>query len=283
MPSIRSPQVRALATLTLALGLTAAGLAYEDERPGSPVRDERVSGELRFFISASGEPEPEEHYLIEVALDSDFEEVVATYDGRKSKAGWAFGSNRGLEDVPEKYRPVNIEGIHYRGRAKLPDGNYYWRIAKALGSGAWQYSDDYETFIVDGTPPEGINSLRVAIDASGNLAFTWDPVIFDVNGNPDSVAGFRVYHYTKVLRKYRTLNRYVVGEIDDTSMRVPLSEFEGERIVFFRVQAVDEVGNEEGRSRPMIFGELEERRANINADQLTDPAYLRRLAAEEGD
>ena len=158
MLPIRFLRVRVFSVLTVALvGLAGAGLAYEGERPGSPAGEEPLSGELRFFISASGEPEPEEYYLIEVATDSGFEDVVATYDGRKSRAGWAFGSNRGLEDVPEKYRPANIEGIHYRGRTTLPDGAYYWRVAKAIGSGAWDYIDDYETFVVDGWTNESIN------------------------------------------------------------------------------------------------------------------------------
>jgi hypothetical protein len=271
----------AMLPLALALGTGSAALAFEDERPAAPARGETVSQEFEFFIEAEGEPEPEEFYLIEVATDSEFENVVKTFDSRESRAGWAFGGLKGLEDVPEEYMPANYEGIHLRVKGQLDDGDYYWRVSKAVGGGDWQPLRGEESFRIDTVPPEPVHDLRVDRTPSGTVLLSWGPVGRDLDGNPERVAGFRVYHYTKLLKKYRVMTRYILSERDDFSLELPADTLGEHKIVFFRVQAVDEVGNEEGRRRPKPIGTYADDREHPDADLLTDPNYLRRLAQEE--
>ncbi len=258
-----------------------APLAFEDEQPAYPADDAVVGRNIHFFIAASGDPVPEEYYRIDVALDDEFEEIVAVFDSRKNRTGWAVATPYDVTDVPEQYRPQFENGVHHFSRKRLGDGIYYWRVAKAQGAGDFVVLDPVERFIVDTVPPEPISDLVLMRDASdGSLVLRWAPVMFDATGEPERIAGFRVYQYTKVLRMYRPLTRYIVAESLEPELRVPLKSVEDNRIVFFRVQAVDEVGNEEGRSRPKKIGEIEKTRS-INADQLTDPAYLKRLAEEQ--
>jgi hypothetical protein len=284
-PPRRSPRVAFLFALLAVplVAFAAPALAYDDERASLPADGSVVGGEVHFYIEASGGPEVEEFYRIEVAEDPDFEYVVTEHDSRDKKAGWAFGTMRGmsLEEVPEQYRPVSFEGIHYRGRTRLDDGEYYWRASKAIGGGEWEPIDGENRFVVDTTPPEDVPDLRVDKREDGELVLSWGTVGYDVSGNSERVVGFRVYQYTKLLRMYRPLTRYIVGEVPGNDLEVDTSNLEQSRIVFFRVQAVDDVGNEQGRRRAKPFGEWQEAREITPPDKLTDPAYLRRLAREE--
>lgn len=257
--------------------------AFEDERLSIPSAGEVVSEELHFHIEASGEPEPEEFFRIEIALDADFESIVDSFDNREDRAGWAIASPRGLEDVPERYRPTAFEGIHLRPRKRFEDGTYYWRAFKAVGSGAWEPIPGTESFVVDTIPPQPVESLQVRRSADGALQLSWSPVGYDLDGQPERVAGFRVYQYTKLLRMYRPMTRNIVTEGEATTVSIPAEALESERIVFFRVQAVDEVGNEEGRTRPKRIGELELARTHASPDLLTNPDYLRQLSQQEAD
>ena len=273
--------IRRLVVLPITLLLGAAlAFGYSDERVVSPGDGERVSARMEFYISASGGLEKEEFFRIEVASDRKFEEIVARFDSRDSKSGWVFGDLLGVDDVPEKYRPVNFQGIHFRSRGRLKDGEYYWRASKALGGGAWEPIDGEEFFTVDTLPPEPVDSLRLAIDEAGNLLLSWSPVNFDTGGGPEDVGGYRVYQYTRRLKRYPVMTRYMVGETEYTEHLVPNIREDTRRIVYYRVRAVDGVGNEEGRRRPAPLGSLDAQLHPPNLDQLADPAYLRRLAQE---
>ncbi|NJN64648.1 MAG: fibronectin type III domain-containing protein [Acidobacteria bacterium] len=262
---------------------SATAFGFEDEAVSSPAGGQVVSKDVKFFIEATGEPQPEEFYRIEIARDAAFENIVLDIDGRKDRGGWAFGTARGFDDVPEKYRPASFQGIHFVMRGRLEDGDYFWRAHKAVGSGGWTRIDGAESFSVDTVPPRPVDDLRVKRAADGTLELSWSPVGYDAEGRPERVAGFRVYQYTKLLRMYRPLTHYVITEGVPTTARVAPDALEDQRIVFFRVQAVDEVGNEEGRTIPKRIGELDTTRDIVNADELTDPAYLKRLAQEEAE
>ncbi|RMF75802.1 MAG: fibronectin type III domain-containing protein [Acidobacteria bacterium] len=265
--------------LAASAALPAAG-AFEDEHPVFPADDAVVGREIHFFIGADGRPDPAETYRIEVALDDDFEQIVAVFDSGEKRTGWSVATRYDVGDVPEQYRPQFEVGIHYFARGRLSDGVYYWRVSKSLAGGAYEVLDRPVRFVVDTVPPEPVTDLTLLRDRDGTLVLRWSPVDSDGKGDPERVAGFRVYQYTKVLRMYRPLTRYIIAESTEPEVRVPLAAIDDSRIVFFRVQAVDEVGNEEGRSRPKRIGEIETTRT-INADQLTDPAYLKRLAEEQ--
>lgn len=282
-PRIRLTRLFALA-LACALGAPAS-LAFDGERPAAPARGESVSSNLTFYIEASGRPLPEEYYRIEVALDSDFDRIVASFDNKKEKAGWLLGDTLDVSDVPEKYRPVNYQGIHFRVSGKLQDGTYFWRAAKAQGNGGWVPLDGVQQFNVDTRPPAPVDSLRLRRLPDGTLQLWWAPVMRDMGDDMEQVAGYRVYRYDKLLKRYPLMTRYLAQETSDTQAAFgPPPNAEDaplERIVFFLVNAVDQVGNEEGRRRPLPLGDLENPAEIPNLDELSDPNYLRQLNQAE--
>jgi len=260
-------------------------LAFENERPASPGGDACVSSNMAFYIEASGRPGVEEFYRIEIATDSDFETVVASFDGRENKAGWLLGDTYDMSDVPEKYRPVLYQGVHFRVANKLADGTYYWRASKAVGGGGWVVLDGTERFQVDTLPPEPVDSLHVERASDGSVQLFWSPVSRDMGDNVERVAGYRVYRYDKLLKRYPLMTRYLVKETEDTKVTLPApagpDQAAAEKIVFYVVNAVDEVGNEEGRRRPTKIGEMAAAFEPPNLDQLSDPNYLRELNRAE--
>jgi hypothetical protein len=280
------PLVARLSVLALAAALgTPAIRAFEGERPAAPARGEIVSSNITFYIEASGRPLPEEYYRIEIGLDSDFDRIVATFDGKKEKVGWLLGDSYNVSDVPEKYRPTNYQGIHYRVNGKLQDGTYFWRAQKAQGNGAWVPLDGVQQFTVDTRPPAPVDTLRLRRLPDGTLQLWWSPVMRDMGDDMEQVAGYRVYRYDKTLKRYPMMTRYMAQETTDTTAAIappPNPEDASlERIVYYLVNAVDQVGNEEGRRRPLPIGDLENTAEVPNLDELTDPNYLRQLNRAE--
>ncbi len=280
------PVVLRLSVLALAAASgTPASWAFEGERPAAPGRGEIVSSTVSFYIEASGRPLPEEYYRIEVALDSDFDRIVATFDGKKEKVGWLLGDSYNVADVPAKYLPTNYQGIHYRVNGKLVDGTYFWRAAKARGNGGWLPLDGVQQFEIDTRPPAPVDSLRLRRLPDGTLQLWWTPVMRDMSDDMEQVAGYRVYRFDKTLKRFPLMTRYIAQETSDTqaAFEPPPNpeDVAAERIVFYFVNAVDQVGNEEGRRRPLRIGDPESAVETPNLDELTDPDYLRRLNQSE--
>lgn len=242
--------------VTVCLGaVSPAARAFESEKLAAPVAGARVGPRLLFYIEASGRPAQGEAYRIEIASDPKFNRVVATFDMQKEKSGWMLGDPQGisLKDVPEQYRPVQFEGIHLRCAPKLADGEYWWRAQKTVGGG-WQPIAGVETFTLDTRPPEAVDSLRLRMLSDGRLQMYWDPVMRDSAGYMESVSGFRVYRFTRLLKRYPMQTRYLAGEVKDTQFMVDKPRDDNTKIVFYLVHAVDEVGNEEGRRGPAPLG-----------------------------
>ncbi len=282
---LRAPVVRPfVVALAAALG-ASAGLAFEGERPAAPARGEIVSSTFSFYIEASGRPVPEESYRIEVAMDSDFDRIVASFDGKKEKVGWLLGDTYNVSDVPEKYRPKNYQGIHFRVIGKLQDGTYFWRASKTQGNGAWAPLEGVQQFTVDTRPPAPVDTLRLRRLPDGTLQLWWSPVMRDLGDDMEQVAGYRIYRYDKVLKRFPLMTRYLAQETADTTAAFapPPNPADAplERIVYYLVNAVDQVGNEEGRRRPLPIGDLEAPAEIPNLDELSDPNYLRQLNQAE--
>ncbi|RMG44790.1 MAG: hypothetical protein D6718_09255 [Acidobacteria bacterium] len=273
--------------LAVAAGLLLAAApapGYENEKPTLPADGQVVGSKFEFYIAADGKPGVEEFYRVEVATEDEFkpEQVVLTIDMRDNRRGWVLGTSYGLKDVPEEYRPVNYEGIHYRVFNRLKSGEYYWRALKALGGGEWTPLGRPMRFRVDRTPPGPVEEMRLARRKDGAIAISWAPVVSDAEGEPELVAGYRVYRYAKLLKRYPPSTRFLLAETDRLEVVVPADAVEGERIVFFRVQAVDEVGNELNRPLPAPMGSFEAKFHPPDADLLTNPEYLKRLSEEAG-
>jgi hypothetical protein len=180
----------------------------------------------------------------------------------------------GLEDIPEELVPDDYHGIHLRTRLDLPDGEYFWRAFKALGSGQWEELAGESRFYVDTTPPGTVDNIKLRMTDGGGLSFSWPPVLVDLEQEQELVTGYRIYRYTQLLKRYPVLTRYMIAETEYTEHTVDNVLEDGHKIVFFRVQAVDETGNEEGRRRPAPIGTYEELLKPFDAERNLDPRYF---------
>lgn len=267
-----------LATTLVLPALFTPAQAYENESLEHPIDGAIVGSIFDFYIEADGEPAIEEFYRIEVALDDEFEKVVKTYDSNKKGTGWR--NIRRLDGVPSRYQTRFDNGVLLKVRSGLDDGEYFWRASKAIGAGAWQPIGDVEEFVLDSRPPAPIQQLELQRDAAGNLVFNWEVPGFNADGGYESVAGFRLYRYTRTLKRYPVLTKYLIAETESAGLAIPTGDDEDKRIIFYRVQAVDDVGNEAGRPSPRQIGSLDEAFNPPDLDQLTNLEYLKRLHAE---
>ncbi len=277
------PATPAKLLVPLALLVSLAGppaTAFDKEAPADPAKGKVVSGEIQFYVSASGRPQPEEQYRIEVASDSEFRRIVKSFEMAKDRAGWAMGDTEGVENVPEKYAPKNFEGIHFRGQLKLADGTYYWRVLKSIGGGGYTALRGVETFTVDTVPPEPIDNMRMRLLPDGRLQMYWSMPFYDAKGNSEHIAGYRVYRFPKMLKRFPLMTRNLAGEVQEPQFVMPAKD-DSAKITFFFVQAVDEAGNEEGRRRPTPLGSYQVAFEPPNMDDAINPENLKRMAAEE--
>lgn len=260
--------------------LVSPALAFEGEQPRRPSGGEPVAAQIEFYIEADGRPMAGESYKIEVARDKDFENVVATFDGSKERAGWMMADPEAVQSAPPELRPAEFEGIHLRAPRKLGDGEYFWRAFKSTDGTSWNQIGGVEEFTVDTQPPAGVDTLRARRLGDGSVELSWSPVGFSVDQQPERVAGYRIYRYEKLLKRYPPMTRYLVKELEnDTSAQIATPNSTA-RIIFFRVVAVDEVGNEDGRNRPQPIGSLDVAFNPPDLDRLTDPAVLREMYEE---
>lgn len=258
--------------------------AFENERLGAPIEGVAAPAKLfEFYIRADGRPLTGELYKIEVASDSEFEEIVATFDMSKQRGGWALGDPVGFEQIPPDLIPENYEGIHLRTQLKLSDGEYYWRASKTLDGSSWQLISGVANFRLDTSPPSGVDSLKIRRRADGTLDLEWQPVSSSESGDSEEVAGYRVYRYDKLLKRYPSMTRYIVGELEgNTALSLAPANNEP-KIVFYRVHAVDAVGNEIGRVTPAKIGSLQSRWTQAELDRFTNPQELGRMYQEAKD
>jgi hypothetical protein len=249
MPSSRPCGVACLLGLLLAVPPAAA---FELERLETPADGASVTNRLRFFISARGEWDRADRYKIELS-DDGFETVLMTFDGSRDRKGWAIASIPGEEEV-EGFE--ESRGVYYLLREPLPDGEYSWRAFKYEGTGFSRLSGEF-TFRVDTVAPGPVGNVRLATRRDGRLELRWDPVFEDEEGNPETVTGYRVYRFLKS-RAARNMPTYLVGETENTRFLLPQKYDHPDAVMqYFRVMAIDEVGNERNRVIPHPLGDLE--------------------------
>ncbi|MBP7149775.1 MAG: hypothetical protein KBD01_19795, partial [Acidobacteria bacterium] len=252
----------------------AAGGAGGTAPPGNDATRPRGRGGARGPRAGGGRPP--------AAAPAGARGGGVTPKGRPGIATWSYGSEFALEDVPEEYRPTNHVGIYCRARGQLQDGTYFWRASKSIGGGEWSSLGDPQEFVIDTVPPATVDSIRMDMRSDGTLRISWDPVWSDQGQNSEHVAGYRVYRYDKILKRYPLMTRYLVGETQESDVTLDVAENDP-KLVFYRVQAVDSVGNEEGRPRPAPIGAFDLAFEAPDFDQLADPAYLKQLNQEERD
>jgi hypothetical protein len=152
------------------------------------------------------------------------------FDQRKSRSGWLVG-----EPGRMLYRPTR----------PLADGAYRWNVAVWNGVEWVTHARPFKLKI-DSVPPADVEDLSVERDTpEGRALIEWSPVTLDRNGRPEFVSLYHIYRYERgsPVRRVRVHEIATVEEprfvdSDPRAIREPL--------LFYRVTAEDEAGNEGG-------------------------------------
>lgn len=165
-----------------------------------------------------------------------FDTAAYTFDQSQDKNGWAFSSESTEDEQP----------VIYFVRKPLADGTYDWR-ADAWNGVEWIKGTKTSRLRVDAVPPADVQGLRMIVDRDRKrVELDWDPVTTDRDGRPEQVARYKIYRYEKrsvffVARMYEigttTQTRFV--DESEAALKTP--------ILYYKITAEDEVGNEAGR------------------------------------
>jgi hypothetical protein len=148
------------------------------------------------------------------------------YDQRRRPSGWVRG---------------DVGRMLYRAPRPLDDGTYRWR-AEAWDGTAWTGGAGAFVLRIDSVPPAVVSGLRVDRDAD-RIVLRWDPVATDREGRPEYVARYHVYRHERASAS----RAVVVHEIGTTPAPTFVDDTHAEtrgRILFYRVTAEDEAGNQ---------------------------------------
>ena len=153
------------------------------------------------------------------------------FDQRRRHSGWASAGD-GL--------------VLYRPRKPLEHGRYRWRVGFWDGV-EWIENAGSRGIRVDSVPPADVEGLSVLLDAErGEVRLEWKPVALDRDGRPEFVARYHVYRYERRAfpRGIKALEVGVVVEPRFVDRDPPHNE---SRILYYRVTAEDQAGNEPDR------------------------------------
>ncbi len=151
------------------------------------------------------------------------------FDQRAEPTGWMAGEAR---------------HVLYRPRAPLADGVYGWTPWFWNGT-TWIRGSDEFRLRVDSVPPAEIDRLRVSRSPEG-VALDWDAVTLDRDGRPEFVARYHVYRYERAADA-RAIRARRIAEVREPPYVDRAPPPVGGEILFYRVAAEDEAGNEPGR------------------------------------
>ena len=169
--------------LGVLLPICAAPAAFciEDVTPFEPA-DGAVVGERPVFrFHLKGDWKGVGQAMIEISRDR-WKTVEKSWDMRESMAGWGM-----IAEEDEK-------GGLFRCTESIPEGDWEWRVT-VFENGAQYEGRRPAAFRVDATPPAVVEGLRMKRLPDGSLVLTWDPVIYDVAGRPETVDHYVVYRY----------------------------------------------------------------------------------------
>ena len=217
----------------LLLATAARGQVLETVRPGFPAAGEVVGPKPIFKVLVAGTDVHKMRFKIELSRD-DFDSIERTLDQQKDGNGWAFllsGDEWG--------------GVH-RTKEPLTDGAWSWR-AWAWNGVDWIRAEDEGRFVVDSIPPADVDGVEMRIDRREKVVhLRWAPVTTDRNGRPERVTKYRVYRYQKK-SFFHSIRAFELGETDRTWFEDRDPRALGAPLVFYKIVAEDDVGNEEGR------------------------------------
>lgn len=180
---LRGLAIRAL-VLPAALGIflgTGHARAAASRVPLVPAEAATVGPRPVFRFSAPSGWVTEGGAIIELSRDH-WKSIERAWDIRISRRGW--------ETPPE---PLDRNGA-FRCMESLPEGAWEWRVRASEGT-IDADAPRVLSFMVDATPPAEIEGLRLQHRDDGSILLSWEPVIYDVDGKPETVAHYVVYRY----------------------------------------------------------------------------------------
>ncbi len=225
-------------TLLIALtGLWAAGHAraqvVDDVYPLEP-EDGGVTGPKAILkVGVDGTDLGKMRFRIQMSRDG-FETVDYTFDQLAEPSGWVYTALGGEN------------GAIYRSRQPIKGGVYEWRAA-AWNGVIWVAGKKVFKVRVDDVPPADVEHVRMRVDYEAKaVVLDWDPVSTDAQGGPERVASYHVYRYERK-SFFFVIRPFEVGQVTDThfedrdekALKVPL--------LFYKIVAEDEAGNEPER------------------------------------
>ena len=215
------------------LATTAHAQLLESVRPGFPAGGETVGPKPIFKVLVEGKDVHKMRFKIELSRN-DFDTIDRTLDQQKDENGWAF------------LLAGDEWGGAYRTREPLAGGAWSWR-AYAWNGVDWVKAKDEGRFVVDAVPPADVEGIDMRIDRRERVVhLRWIPVTTDQEGRPERVAKYKVYRYQKK-SFFFSIRAFELGETDRTWFEDRDPQALEAPLVFYKIVAEDEVGNEEGR------------------------------------
>ena len=229
----------------LCVSLAASALAASEEvRLEYPAEGATVPERVSFHIAVpGGSALPVASARIELSRDR-WKSIDRVWDSSESMRGWTLG------DAGHPGR------VTYCCATSLGEGPWEWR-ARTAGPGGEAASSRATSFRVDATPPAEIDELRVQRRPDGVVNLSWDPVVTDVDGKPETVDHYVIYRYqsrgifsqsppmrlgqTRAVTYDDRLGRRQTGSGGRASKPA-----DDARTVYYKVVAVDVAGNEIG-------------------------------------
>ncbi len=206
--------------------------SVDDVYPLDPPDGAVVGTRPRFAVGFKGTDLVKSQFKIELSRDG-FETIAYTFDGREDRNGWAHTP---FDDVP---------GAVYMARRPLAHGTYAWRVY-AWNGVEWVRGKRAHTLIVDGVPPADVQGLRVRVDRDRRaILLEWDPVTADREGGAERVALYHVYRYEK-RSFFFVIRPFEIGTTESTRFEDADPRALDSRMLFYKVTAEDEAGNEAG-------------------------------------
>ncbi len=205
----------------------------QDVYPVEPEDGGRIGKRATFKIGVEGTDPQRMSFRILLSRDG-FDTIAYTFDQKQDRNGWAFfGSGNPTEVV-------------YYTRKPLDGGAYEW---KASAWNGMEWVDGKKTFklLVDVVPPADVRGLRVNYSAqTGSLTLDWDPVSTDQEGRSESVVRYHIYRYERK-QPFFVIRAFEVGTVTEPPFVDSGKTVAGSTILFYKVTAEDDVGNEPER------------------------------------
>jgi hypothetical protein len=223
----------ALAIIVTAAAFPAHGQVVDRVFPVDPPNGGSAGMRPILKIGVKGSELGKMKFRIVLSQD-DFETAAYTFDQQKEAAGWAYTALGGES------------GAIYRVKEALKPGKYAWKVW-AWNGVEWVPGKDVFVFTVDNVPPAEVEGIRMSFDRDrGAIVLDWSPVVQDRDGRPERVAKYNVYRYERK-NTFFVIRPYWIGETESTHFEDKDKKVPNSPILFYRITAVDEAGNEQDR------------------------------------